>query len=61
MDDAVADVQRNMTPAQKLQLVFAANRAMRLRIEGALRTWHPDWSDEQISREVARKMTRGPS
>jgi hypothetical protein len=61
IDDAVAEVQRHMTPAQKLQLIFAANRTMRLRIEGALRTWHPDWSDEQITREVARRMTRGSS
>jgi hypothetical protein len=59
IDDAVADVLRHKSPAEKLALVFSANRTMRLRIEGALRTWHPDWSDDQIRREVARRMTRG--
>jgi Arc/MetJ family transcription regulator len=59
VDDAVAEVLRHKTPAEKLALVFAANRTMRLRIEGALRSWHPDWSDELIHREVARRMTRG--
>jgi hypothetical protein len=58
VDDAVADILRRKTPVEKLALVFAANRTMRLRIEGALRTWHPDWSDEQIRREIARRMTR---
>ena len=59
IDDAVADVLRRKMPAEKLAMVFAANRTMRLRIEGALRTWHPQWSDEQIRREVVRRMTRG--
>jgi hypothetical protein len=59
IDDAVAEILRRKTPAEKLAMVFAANRTMRLRIEGALRTWHSDWSDEQIRREVARRMTRG--
>ncbi len=59
IDDAVAEVLRHKPPAEKLKLVFAANRTIRLRIEAALRTWHPDWSDDEIRREVARRMTRG--
>ena len=59
IDDAVAEILRQKTPAEKLAMIFAANRTMRLRIEGALRTWHPDWTDEQVRREVVRRMTRG--
>jgi len=59
VDDVVAAVLRGKSPAEKLALAFSANRTMRLRIEGALRSWHPDWSDDQIHREVARRMTRG--
>jgi hypothetical protein len=58
VDDAVAEILRGKTPAERLGMMFAANRTMRLRIEGALRTWHPEWSDERIRREVAQRMTR---
>jgi hypothetical protein len=59
VDDAVAAVLSRKSPAEKLALVFSANRTMRLRIAGAVRSWHPDWSDSEIHREVARRMTRG--
>jgi len=59
VDDAVADVLRSKTIAQRVEMVFAANRTMRLRIEGHLRTEHPDWSDEQVLAEVARRMLGG--
>jgi len=59
VDDAVAEVLRRKTPAQRVAMIFACNRTMRLRIEGHLRTRHPDWSDARIMGEVARRMTRG--
>ncbi|HYO09553.1 MAG TPA: hypothetical protein VER17_11330 [Tepidisphaeraceae bacterium] len=58
IDDDVAEILRRKAPAEKMEMIFAANRTMRLRIEGALRTWHPQWTDEQVAREVARRMTR---
>ena len=59
IDDRVAEILRRKEPWERLAAAFAANRTMRLRIEGALRTWHPEWSDEKIRREVVRRMTRG--
>ena len=47
---------RKKTPAERVEMVFAANRTVRLVIEGRLRTDHPDWDDEQIRAEVARRM-----
>ena len=61
VDDAVADVLRRKTPAERVAMMFACNRTMRLLIEGRLRTVHPDWDDARISSEVARRMTRGTS
>jgi len=61
VDDAVAEVLRRKTPAQRIAMVLAANRTMRLVIEGFLRTRHPDWDDRQIMKEVARRMSLGAS
>ena len=59
VDDAMAEVLRRKTPAERVQMIFAANRTMRLVIEGGLRTFHPDWNDKRISDEVARRMLCG--
>ena len=57
--DDVARALRAKAPAERLAMIFAANRRMRTTIAAALRTWHPDWSDQQVAREVARRMSRG--
>jgi hypothetical protein len=61
VDEAVAEVLRRKTPAERVAMLFACNRTMRLRIEGHLRTRHPDWDDRQIAGEVARRMLLGTS
>ena len=59
VDDAVAEALRRKTPAERLGMAFAANRTARLLIEGNIRTRHPDWDDARVSKEVARRMSRG--
>jgi hypothetical protein len=59
VDDEVAIVLRRKTPAERIAMGFAANRMVRLVIEGALRTDHPDWDDATIKAAVARRMLNG--
>lgn len=59
VDDAMAEIYRSKTPAERLAMIFAGNRTMRLRLQGHLRTYHSDWSDVEIKREVARRMLGG--
>ena len=59
LDEATAAMLRSRTPAERLAIAFGCNRMMRLRIEGHLRTHHPDWDDAQVAAEVARRMSRG--
>jgi hypothetical protein len=59
LDEAVVEVLRRKSPTERVAMIFAANRTMRLRLEGHLRTLHPDWDAEAVSREVARRMSRG--
>ena len=59
VDSTVAMVLRKKTPDQRVAMIFDANHTMRLLIEGSLRTYHPNWDDEQIAREVVRRMTHG--
>jgi hypothetical protein len=59
LDPAVVEVLRRKTPTERVAMIFAANRTMRLRLEGHLRTKHPEWDDEMVMREIARRMLRG--
>jgi hypothetical protein len=59
LDDAMVEILRAKTPAERLAMAFDCNRTMRLRMAGHLRTRHPDWTEEQIHAEVARRMLGG--
>lgn len=61
LDEAMAAVLRHKAPWERVAMIGQANRTMRALIEGHLRTWHPQWSDEQIKREIGRRLLRGTS
>ena len=51
-----AEILRRKTITERVAMILDANATMRKLIEGPLRAKHPDWNDEQIQREVARRM-----
>jgi hypothetical protein len=59
LDPAIVTILQSKTPAERLAMVFGANRTMRLRLEGHFRTYHPEWTDEQIHGEIAKRMLGG--
>ena len=58
LDGAVVEVLRRKTPTERVAMIFAANRTMRLRLEGHFRTRHPDWDNQTVMQEIARRMSR---
>jgi len=59
VDDAVAEVLRGKTPAERVAMIAAAHRTMRRVIMAAIRKRHPDWDEDTVAAEAARRMTRG--
>jgi hypothetical protein len=59
MDDAMAEVYRAKTPAERLAIADGMWRFAQKMIDAILRDEHPDWTDEAIAREVARRMSHG--
>ncbi len=59
VDDAVAALLREKTAAQRIEMTAAAHRTARALLTGQVRSQHPEWTDEQVQREVARRLTRG--
>jgi hypothetical protein len=57
LDEAMVEVLRRKTPAERVAMVFDAEQTMRLMLETHLQWRHPDWSAEQIAREIARRRS----
>ena len=57
LDEAMAAVLRDKTPAQRLAISNGMWRSARWMIEAVLRKEHPDWSADAIQQEVARRMS----
>ncbi len=60
LDEAMVEVLRKKTPAERVAMVFDAERTMRLMLEAHLRWRHPDWDAGQVAREIARRRNLGP-
>jgi Rv0078B-related antitoxin len=59
VDEAVAAVLRRKTPAERIAMAAAAHRTAREMLTAQISAKHPDWTDEDVQREVARRLTRG--
>ena len=59
VDDEMAAVLRGMTGAQRLRIASGMFVSARRAIMHMLRTEHPDWTEEQIVREAARRLSHG--
>lgn len=59
LDDAMAEVLRRKSPADRLAIAHAMWRSAGEMLRHALRGEHPGWMDEAIEREVARRLSHG--
>lgn len=59
MDDAMADILRQKSPFERLQIAGRMWMSARVMLRGSIRTFHPDWSEEQVNRELIRRISLG--
>ncbi len=59
VDDAMADVLRGKTERERLEISFGMWRFARDMIRENLKSDHLHWTDEQINKEVARRLSHG--
>jgi hypothetical protein len=59
VDHDVAAILREKSPAERLEIAWGMWRSVRDMLLNLLRAQHPDWSPEQVAREVARRMSHG--
>ena len=59
LDEDYAKVLRGKTPTERIAMGLELGRMVRLRLEGHLRTVHPDWSVAEVAADIARRMLYG--
>lgn len=59
VDEAVVRVLREKTGMERLRIAHEMWALARIRLEAYLRHRHPDWDEECIKREVARRLSLG--
>lgn len=59
VDDVMAEILRNKTGEERLQIAFGLYSSARRMLLSHLRTQHPEWDEERINCEVARRMSHG--
>jgi hypothetical protein len=59
MDDAMVQMLRSKTPAERFEIAAGMWRSARDMIRCLLRAEHPEWTEEAVHREAARRLAHG--
>ena len=59
MDDAMAEVYRKKTAAERLRIANEMYLFARRMIRAQITASHPDWTETQVTRETARRLSNG--
>lgn len=59
MDDAMADILRQKTSAERLAIANGMWRFARDMLRAVIAREHPDWTEDEVNRMVARRLSHG--
>jgi len=59
VDDVMAGVYRDMEPEKRLEIALGMWLSARQMLYDAIRSFRPDWTEDQVERTVAERMLRG--
>lgn len=59
MDDAMAEVYRQKSLAERTMIGSRMWMSARSILRGSIRTLHPDWTEERVNREIACRISHG--
>lgn len=59
MDRELVEMLHSKTTAEKIAMVGAAHRTMRLLVASGIRSKHPEWTEEEVLAEINRRIFHG--
>jgi hypothetical protein len=59
MDPMMIEILRSKTPAERLAIACGMWESARTMIGGTVRQQHPEWSEQRVNEEIARRISHG--
>lgn len=59
VDDAMAEILRHKTPAERIRIGFTLWTSARRMLMTHLEKAHPDWDKGRVEKEVAKRLSHG--
>jgi hypothetical protein len=59
MDEEMAKILRQKSEVERLAIAERMWESARVILRGAIETEHPDWDNNRVNQEIARRISRG--
>jgi hypothetical protein len=59
IDDLMVDIYKQKSPFERLKIAFGLWSSVRTQLFHNLRSIWPDWDEEKIRREIAKRISHG--
>jgi len=59
VDDTIAEILRHKTPAERIRIGFTMWTSARNMLMTHLKKTHPEWNNDRVEKEVARRLSHG--
>lgn len=59
IDDIMADIYRHKSPSERLKIAFGLWKSARAQLFHNLRSLKPDWDEDKINQEIAKRLSHG--
>lgn len=59
LDDVTLEILKKKTPAERILMAGRMWKSARVILRGAITTEHPDWTVDQVNREIAKRISGG--
>jgi len=58
IDDIMVDIYKQKSPLERLKIAFGLWNSTRTQLFHNLRTLWPDWDEQKIKREIAKRISQ---
>jgi hypothetical protein len=55
-DDVMVEIYKKKTPAERIKIASGMWESARKQISAVIRSLHPDWKDDQVNKEVIKRL-----
>lgn len=59
IDESMVHILRQKSEVERLRIAGRMWKSARVMLRGAIQSEHPDWNEDQVNHEIARRISHG--